>query len=87
MCFFRSAYDLDGFGWRSHLGVTPPGRTRHGIGSGGPRWTTTDHGPRPGDDPASWLLAVTPVGTLRKALYENPSTGEVGFVEDVTPAR
>ena len=88
------AFDLDGPGWRTHVGPVAPGRRRHGIGSGTPRWSTPAPDPVPGDEVLGWSLAVTPAGTLRKGLYRvaagtGPDAGpdEAGFVEAyaVTP--
>ncbi len=66
------AYDLDGFGWRAHVGqrAIPTGvRRRHGMVEGRPSPSTEDAVVRPGDDAWGWSRAVTSFGTLRKALF------------------
>ncbi|MCC6437168.1 MAG: hypothetical protein IT196_19220 [Acidimicrobiales bacterium] len=81
------AYDLDGFGWRAHLGLaslaaTANGvRTRHGLHGGVPRYTVADGVARPGDDAFGSAVADTPGGRLRKALYREPDGSGAGFTE------
>jgi hypothetical protein len=73
------AYDLDGWGWRSHVhrAAIPYGLVRHHGGDpAAPRWTA-EAGPE-GSDEIGWSLAVLPQGTLRKALYRSTVTGASG---------
>lgn len=81
------AYDLDGFGWRTHVGLASLAaaehgvRARHGVRDGTPRYTAADGAVQPGDDAFGHAVAVTPGGRLRKALYRTADGAEAGFTE------
>ena len=78
-----NAYELDGFGWRSHVGlnaVPSTTRRRHGMGAGTLLWSVADATRQPGDDALGWSRSVTPAGWLDKAMFVRPD-GCVGFTE------
>ncbi|MGE0728221.1 MAG: hypothetical protein AB7O92_06695 [Acidimicrobiia bacterium] len=71
------AYELDGVGWRAHLGLAALTAeaaggelVRHGVHDDGPHWSTVEDGADPTrDDALGWSVAVTPGGRLRKGIY------------------
>ncbi len=80
-------YELDGFGWRSHVGIDAMAsatRRRHGMGPGAVSWSAADATQRPGDAAMGWSRSVTPAGRLDKGPFVGPG-GLAGFTETWWP--
>ncbi len=92
----HDAYELDGFGWRSHRGVAALShqRRRHGlvnpagVAPEGPApyvvWSTAEEVEGAGDDVWGQSLTVTPAGTLRTGMWRIEGGG-AGFAEAWQP--
>ncbi len=84
------AYDLDGAGWRTHVGLHSLGAgcagatVHHGIHDGAPQWSHIELAEPTGEEALGWSVAITPEGRLRSELRRGQ--GGVGYRHRWDPA-